>query len=181
MRTILPALLALLIGASPRPGHADELPAEAATPPAEATTPTPTPAPEDAARPAGSPSYARLRRGAWAGLTFTIALAAAGVTCGLLSQARSDDVGNAESAADPTKGKLVHYDAGAEKHLGDLRSEGIAYERAAIGLFAAAGATAIITRVLFFAAQRRRTELPKVSLLPTPDRQGASLSAQWSF
>jgi hypothetical protein len=178
LRTILLTLPALLISASPRTGHADEPPA---APPAEATTPAPTPAPEEMARPPESSSYPRLRRGAWAGLTFTIALAAAGVTCGLLSQARSDDVGNTESAADPTKGKLVHYDASAEKHLSDLRSEGILYEQAAISLFAAAGATAIVTRILFFVAQRRQMEVPKVSLLPTPDRQGASLSAQWSF
>src|SRR5690349_4755041 len=126
LRTILVALPALLVIATPQPGYAEE----PVAPPAEAAAPAPTAAPEDVAKPPEAPSSPRLRNGAWAGLTFTLALAAAGVTCGLLSQSRSDDVGNAELAADPTKGNLVHFDASAEKQLSDLRSEGLTYERA---------------------------------------------------
>jgi tetratricopeptide (TPR) repeat protein len=128
----------------------------------------------------GKPS--KMRVAAWIGVATTVAVLTAGAIFGLAAQSRADEITRRETFID-TNGQPSVFDANAQADYQNLKDEGHLYNGLAIGFFAAAGATAIATTVLFvldWRAHRTHRESP-LSVAPVVDKRMGGLSLTWSF
>ena len=155
--------------------------------------PSPEPEPvrvaEPAKPPAGildEPPATKMRIVAWVGVAVTVAVLTAGAIFGLAAQSRSDEISRRFSFVDST-GQPKPFDMTAQNDYNNLKSEGQLYNGMAIGFFAAAGALAVVTTVLFVVdykhkkAERKsaRRDIPRMG--PTFGKNAGGLAASWSF
>jgi hypothetical protein len=122
----------------------------------------------------------RTRRIAWAGVAATVALVTAGGIMGLAAQSRSDEISRREQMVG-LDGQPPRFDAATESQFSGLRSDGQAFDRAAIALLTAAGVTAVASGVLFYVDHRNKGGEKPVTLAPSLGPRGAGLSARWEF
>lgn len=110
----------------------------------------------------GAPTV--LRTVAWGGVALTVAVLTAGAVLGLGAQNRADELVRRTSAF--VGGKPPIYTASERDAYESLKSEGSAYNTAAIACFAVSGAAALTSAALFIADWRkgRAAKPPVVSL-----------------
>ncbi len=100
----------------------------------------------------------KLRTAAWIGVAATVAVFTTGAILGLAAQARSDEISRRLNFVDST-GQPGVYDSAAQSDLNGLRHDGQLYNNVAIGFFAASGALAVATVVLFVVDHKRATSM----------------------
>ena len=155
-----------------------------------ALPPSPEPEPLKTAEPAKTGILdelpaTKMRIVAWVGVAVTVAVLTAGAIFGLAAQSRSDEISRRFSFVDST-GQPMAFDMTAQSDYQNLKSEGQLYNGMAIGFFAAAGALAIVTTVLFIVdykhkkAERKSAmrNIPRIG--PTFGKNAGGL-ASWSF
>lgn len=116
-----------------------------------------------------------LRTVAWGGVALTVAVLTGGAILGLGAQNRADELVRRTSVF--VGGKPPIYTQSEREAYESLKSEGSAYNIAAIACYSVAGAAAIASTALFIADYRkgRAPRAPQVALSPS------SLSLTWQF
>lgn len=115
-----------------------------------------------------------LRTVAWGGVALTVAVLTAGAVLGLGAQNRADELVRRTSVF--VGGKPPVYTQSEREAYESLKSEGSAYNTAAIACYAVAGASAIVSTALFIADYRKsRAARPAVALSPS------RLTLTWRF
>lgn len=134
-------------------GDAPKTATPATPPPAQAKDATKS----DAASPPVTPPerpMSRLRTAGWVTVAVAIALATSGAIVGLGAQDRADELRRRTTVLIGTQPPV--YDEGQAEAYTTLKSEGNAYNQAAIALLSAAGAVAVTAGVLFIVDYARR-------------------------
>lgn len=113
--------------------------------------------------------------------TLTTAFAISGITLGLLTQSRSDDL--SLLTVQRENGLAPLYDAAQRQQYDLLGQEGRTFQRAAIACFVTAGVTALGSGILFWQVSRRDSALKKLALTPLPSvtQQQLALSLSGRF
>jgi len=127
----------------------------------------------------------KLKVAAWIGVAATVAVLTTGAILGLAAQSRADEISRRFNFAD-SNGQPRAFDASQQTEYRNLKNEGNLYNGLAIGFFAASGALAVATAVMFGMdyKQQKEKEGKKASafrLAPQFGPQGAGLSAAGSF
>ena len=115
------------------------------------------------------------------GAALTTAFVVSGITLGLLSQHRSDELTlltvQRENGLAPT------YDSVQRQPYEQVQQEGRSFQRAAIACFVTAGVTALGSGILFWQVNRKDSALKKLALHPLPlfsqQQFALSLSGSW--
>lgn len=123
----------------------------------------------------GEPYTGTLRTVAWGGVALTVALVTAGAVLGLGAQNRADELERRTTAY--LTGRPPVFDESQRAAYDTLRSEGQAYNTAAIACFAVGGAAAVASAALFIAdwKKAKASPRPSVALLP------GSVQLGWRF
>jgi hypothetical protein len=161
----------------------DTPPQAEAPPPATLMPPPNEPPPPSSAPPPGflderPPS--KMRIAAWVGVALTVAVLTAGAIFGLAAQSRADEITRRETFIDAS-GQPKVFTADEQTTYKNLRDEGNLYNGLAIGFFAAAGATAVATTVLFVLDAKRKPKPHAMRIEPMIGPHGGALSLSWSF
>ncbi len=108
------------------------------------------------------------------GAAFTIGLVVSGITLGLLTQSRSDELSRLTVQSD--SGVPPLYDAAQRDSYERLQLEGQTFQKATIACFTVAGITAIGTGLLFWKQSRIESAQKKLAILPAVSTNGAALA-----
>lgn len=102
----------------------------------------------------------------YVGVALTAGLVVSGVTLGLLTQSRSDELGRLTVQSE--SGLAPIYDATQRDNYERLQLEGQNFQRATIGCLVAAGVTALGSGILFWQQSRAESAQKKLSWIPVP-------------
>jgi hypothetical protein len=123
----------------------------------------------------------KMRVAAWVGVATTVAVLTAGAIFALAAESRGDEISRRFTFVD-ANGQPRKFDASAQSDYHNLKDEGELYNALGIGFFAAAGALAVVTTVLFVVDAKRAHETQHAwHVAPGFSRDGAALAAGWSF
>lgn len=110
----------------------------------------------------------------YVGAALTIGLVVSGVTLGLLTQSRSDELSRFTVQSD--NGLPPLYDAAQRDSYERLQLEGHTFQKATIACFTVAGVTAIGTGLLFWKQSRVESAQKKLAILPTVSANHVALA-----
>ncbi len=110
----------------------------------------------------------------YVGAAFTVGLVVSGVTLGLLTQSRSDELSRFTVQSD--NGLPPLYDAAQRDSYERLQLEGQTFQKATIACFTIAGVTAIGTGLLFWKQSRIESAQKKLAILPTGSANHVALA-----